>query len=221
MRMFRICWSLFIFYFFAISAFATTSQLTAVQDAGIVSGSGYSDQHFGSSTYLVGNWSTLVVGLLRFDLQAIPSNAHVTGANLRLFFDNNSQQYTVWDLFRVTTSWQESAVTWNTRPNVSDYMVSRLAINDANTQVFYNWNVLDVVQGWVRGDYGNYGLWLQRTSNPYYASWPYIMAREATTPAHRPLLTVNYDVPPVPEPSSLLMLGGSTVALLGAARKRR
>ncbi len=75
------------------------------------------DVHGGASSYGCGTGPA--VGLLRFDLSAIPAGATITGATLRLTsftgfaFDGDPDHYAS---FIPDDAWAENAVTWNTRP---------------------------------------------------------------------------------------------------------
>jgi hypothetical protein len=51
-------------------------------------------------------------GLVRFDLSAIPANAAITSATLYLYENGNKTGQTTY-IYRVTSSWNESTVTWD------------------------------------------------------------------------------------------------------------
>lgn len=138
------------------------------------------------------------VGLLRFDLSAIPSDATIVGATLYLTIANEGQG---WLFYRIINSdWAEGTVTWNNIPNgpaalndtwaVSQYeVVNGDNLNDITALTVVNNMSLDTLQGWIDGTYNNHG-WiipgLDATDGVQFDS------HRGSTAANRPRLVVRY-----------------------------
>ncbi|MDQ7029666.1 MAG: DNRLRE domain-containing protein [Ardenticatenia bacterium] len=78
-------------------------------------------QNFGNSTTIdVGacwEFTTAQIGLISFNLSTIPSGAVIHSAELRLYkVPGGSTLAATVQVHRVTASWNEYSVTWNTRP---------------------------------------------------------------------------------------------------------
>jgi hypothetical protein len=99
---------------------ATTTTTTSVTDANVRQASAASN--FGTSTTSdISSASAANQRLYaRFDLAgctpAIPATATVRLATLRLYASTLSSQCRTQDIFRVTSAWTESGVTWNNQP---------------------------------------------------------------------------------------------------------
>ena len=207
---------------------AQTVSLGSSQDANIANGP-ISNFNLGSFNELLISWSSdpsdptdISRGLIQFDLSPIPSSAVITHATLTLFQEFNSGNGKTYSLFRNTAAWSESTVTFNTRPAFDPGAVSTLAINDPNMFVPRMWDVTGVVQDWFTGAQVNDGLTLiQDPELP--DSYIYFFSKEDADPTHRPVLTVDYRLTGVPEPSACVLFAsmGITGAALLARRRRQ
>jgi hypothetical protein len=188
------------------------------KDAEINSGSPGSN--LGSNEFLTLNWinNFRSIGLVEFDLSSIAPGSVINSAQLSLFHQINTQSNAQYDIFRVTSPWLESTVTFNTAPSFDPIAVSSLTFS-GNPGVRREWDVTAVVQGWVSGAFANYGLWIeeipvQGAATAYFSSSDGLSGRE-------PRLTVDATAA-VPEPMSLLlMISGLGGALLHRRRMHR
>lgn len=100
--------------------------------------------------------------LIKFDIASLPANQTITKATLRVYlviswdFANTIRTITA---YRVSSNWAESSITWNNAPGYG-------AAYGANSIVhlawgWYEFNVTDLVKGWINGTYPNYGIMLR------------------------------------------------------------
>lgn len=130
--------------------------------------------------------------LIRFNLDNIPDHAHVNAARLRVRLsfaspDGDAPMRTV--LRRLASDWDEFGVTWNSEPQWASVRDSSFV---GTAMEWYEWEVPDLVQGWVDGSFPNHGIELigdeniQQRERVFYA-------RETTTNFF-PQLVVDYDI---------------------------
>jgi len=146
------------------------------------------------------------VGLLQFDLVALPSTVTVVSATLRVYTESDVTTATV-GVFQVMEAWDEGmenmapgAANWTDRqPGVawmgsgasppSRAQASMTSFVPATASAAYDL-ALDpgVVQGWIADPATNFGVAFVCTDS----NGTYFDAHEVATPATRPLLTITY-----------------------------
>jgi len=100
---------------------------TNIDDSYIRDGN-YDDENYGSESYFyIRNYSSSNMhSLIRFDLSQIPRNAIIGQANLFLYLESNdldsgeSYNISIHQIFS-HYNWSEEVVTWETKPNSSDF----------------------------------------------------------------------------------------------------
>jgi hypothetical protein len=113
--------------------------------------------------------------------------------------DNSIRQFV---LSRVTQSWTETGVTYNTKPSkffdnnapTADPIVN---IDLSGALAPRSWNVIHIVKQWIEQGQPNYGfnLWCG-SYNPGYANYVDFNAFENGTVSSRPKLVITYNAPP-------------------------
>ncbi len=191
--------------------------LSTSQEAAIV-GSQYADQTstaFGGGYYLVLNMPKASdetvpprsIGLVQFDVSAYTGQT-VDAATLSLFKDSNRDPGGVYSIFRITSAWTPSnSFTFNSSaPTYDPTPVASLTFGE-ELDVYRDWNVSSLLQGWLNGTYTNHGLWIERQSGGENMAY---LRSSLFGPATAPRLTIaladDGDPRNVPEPTPLALL---------------
>lgn len=111
---------------------------------------------------------------------------------------------------RITSAWDEWAVTWNTRPS-EDTSVVDYSNNFYGYNTWASFDVTNFVEGWVANPSSNYGVYVKDPWSTYY-SYTCIQSSDFDTATLRPKLTITYNV--VPEPCSLMLFAAGGVILV-------
>jgi len=137
-------------------AAASSVTLNPSQDAYVRSD--LPSNNYGSSTSLEVDASPEIRAYIKFDLSAIPEHSVIVSATLRLYASGFEGGYTTPPtvcVYRVTGSWDEATVTWDTQPSY-DNTTSYGCIEVSSG--WNEWDITDLVQAWVNGTYDNYGI---------------------------------------------------------------
>ncbi len=158
----------------------------------------FPDINYGILTMaLVGNTvSSIVRTYIKFDLSAVPANARITDADLRLYqYDTfGSDNFTI-GLYNVTGDWDESTITWNLQPTSStDAEITNNITAGATT--WKSWDIDTLVQGWLDGTITNYGMMLKDTEETLVSTVTYFYTSDYTTDTTKgPKLEIDYYIP--------------------------
>lgn len=166
---------------------------------------------FGELSYMVvrnayGNTGTNtyeISSLLKFDVLTLPSTAIISSALLNLYYYNSSGSNAAGrtiNLYRLTSSWTEETVRWNTKPSVAVVAASSSTVPELLGQ-WMTWDVTDEVQYYVqeRAVYG----WMITDKNAWeQANIPTMYFRTKEHGNYIPYLQVSFSVPE--EPPGLL-----------------
>jgi hypothetical protein len=122
---------------------------------------------------------------------AIPANALVTSASLKLFMNSAPTASRTYDAARVTGSWTESTATWSNQPAVAA-SASASVSTGTTSNVTLAWTVTADVQSFVDGT-SNFGWRIKdATEDSATARTGAFRSAEYGTAAQRPVLTVTY-----------------------------
>ncbi|MFA6171959.1 MAG: DNRLRE domain-containing protein [Patescibacteria group bacterium] len=131
----------------------------------------YAGANGGQRRYIFAKW----------DLTGLPT-ANLTSAILYFKTSNDIQGGTP-VFYKITSSWAEGTVTWNTKPTVGASLGS---VSTPNNNTFYSIDITTQVQNWLNGTDANYGV---QISDAFLG----MNSSEAATAADRPYLLLTYD----------------------------
>jgi len=180
--------------------------------------------------------TAVIRDVFAFDLSAIPAGATIDSVTFRLVGtkpDAGSVDAVVTlELVQLTSSFVETEVTWNNRATATPWTTaggdlgSTLTSVDSNADTFVlgtqlnfptSTSLTSAVQSIADGD-GTFFFTVKADSATEALNSRrvfFVAGDDATTPANRPILTINYT--PVPEPTTLSLL---TLAAAGLLTRR-
>lgn len=142
--------------------------------------------------------------MAKFELPALPVGSQLESAKLHLYVTSVTVRNLTSKpirLHRITGSWSEGTVTWNTRPNHDSTSLDSVQYSALNAG---SWVTLDVpvsvVQGWYDNPSSNHGLLLKRDPDGYVSTGTtrynsaYFASSERSTASQRPKLELTYSV---------------------------
>ena len=130
-------------------------------------------------------------GLIRFNLSSIPSGSVIISAKLRLYAESVSYAVETLYIYRVTESWNEDSVTWDTKPSWDSTPSAN--ITDITSTGWYEADVTEDIQAFVDGVYLNYG-WILIPEGGDYDTVS-VASKENSDSSIRPQLIVEYVEP--------------------------
>ncbi len=134
--------------------------------------------------------------LLQFDLSALPANASIMKAELKLYqFENvGTDNFTI-AAHRVTQSWNKSNINWNNQPDYR-FFPEYISTVSVNWHYWQSWDITTLVQGWLNGSIPNYGVVLKTTNESLMNNVSCINSYPTEDPFYYPKLEVTYVVFP-------------------------
>jgi hypothetical protein len=134
--------------------------------------------------------------LIEFDISQIPSNVTITEAQISLYHNPSSSSagqsgINESKLKKVTSSWNESTVTWNNKPTTSSSGAIILATSTSAIQDYENIDLTAIVQDWYTNSSSNNGLMLDITTRNPLASMLFCSS-DYSDSTKRPKLVVCY-----------------------------
>jgi len=127
--------------------------------------------------------------LLRFDLAAVPNDAHVLSAKLTLFQANKGGPDSTVNVLRATAPWSEGTVTWSSFGDAFEPVpLAALPVSGRGASGHRSVDVRQLAQGWVSGATPNYGIVL----NDANTTLTRFSSSESPHTAQRPTFTVCY-----------------------------
>jgi len=144
--------------------------------------------NYGTGTGLVITYSVTYsfyrYALIEFDISQCPSANSIIEALLTVNCSATDNLTT--HVSRITGSWVENSVTWNTKPSNAATDYGTLSLNTTGEKSV---DITDLVKEWKEGTYDNYGLYLL---NPSAGKAATLRSDDYATEAERPRLVITY-----------------------------
>lgn len=152
--------------------------------------SGANTTNYGNLTYFNigrnGN-TTFYYGYVQFNMTNLTAGG-LTSVELYLFQTLGLVNRPIVTAQRVTSFWNESNVTWNTKPTNDAYVYDRKEMDAGG---WYKWNITGLAQGWINGSYANYGVFFNISPSTGTLNYTYLQAKESAG-AYMPYLLIQY-----------------------------
>src|SRR3989344_4423389 len=133
--------------------------------------------------------------IFEFDISSLPANSTIQGATLRLYATDVTEDDEAAEIpvYRITRSWEEG-----TGDNVQTNDGATWKYYDSqdvtDQDLWYEWDITQLVTNWYNGTYDNYGMLLLTESNNVGTKT--FASSEHTNSSIRPQLILNYSTPP-------------------------
>jgi hypothetical protein len=136
-----------------------------VEDSWVNKVSGNEDVNYGSQgdMRIRGDNSSYEQGcLIRFDLSAIPTNAVIDQARIRLWrTTTNVNTMTQVNGYALEGTWDEDLITWNNMPTYSSSMLAVLAPHTVTSVGWEEFDISDIARLWQNGLLENNGVYIR------------------------------------------------------------
>jgi len=142
--------------------------------------------------------SFLQYALIEFDLSSLPPGSVIVSATLGLYrYDGYNTSGLVLNSHRILDPWTED-VSWTGRPAYDPAIESTTTVSGNG---WYNWDLTNVVQGWVSGAFPNHGVAIHDNGTGLFQRFVSSDNVEATQPSwalppadpqYRPVLQIDY-----------------------------
>lgn len=157
-----------------------------------------------AQAWTIGGQVTIVRSLIEFDLSSIPSNAVILDAKLSLYYSYlspNGDHQGANDSYiqRITSSWNENTVTWNTQPTTTSSNQKYLSQTVSNTQDFTNINVTNLVSDMIGNPTSSFGFMIRLVTEQTYRRLTFASS-DYPDSLRRPKLVITYSACQTPTP---------------------
>ena len=142
-------------------------------------------------------WRTYI----QFDVSSLPSGAVIENASLELYYFAAVSTASAGPIgaYKVTSSWNESSITWNDQPTASSTATDTVIVPAANTSSFLSWNITALVEGWRSRNINirttNYGVMLRDADESTIEQYKGFHTSDETAVSERPKLVITYYIP--------------------------
>ncbi len=173
-----------------------------------------SNEQFCAAAWTFSGTPGVIRPLVEFPLNQVPANATILSAYLSLYAIDNSNGFgyhsgsnECW-IERITTSWNESTVTWNTQPQTTTQNRTSMPASLSLTQNYLNMDVTALVTDMLANPSSSYGFMLKIKTESSFRRLNFCSSDHANEAKH-PELTITYTLEPVTDTCLTLRPGAS------------
>ena len=126
---------------------------------------------------------------VKFDLSSLSNVRYdnITSACYRFTEGSGNNATAVMEAYFVKSSWSESTITWNNKPDYyGDEVISKININKTVNGMNYDLYITSAVQGWLQG-LANYGIMFKEKDD---GQWQILYSDDSSV--NKPCLVVTY-----------------------------
>ena len=156
----------------------------------------YPTQNFGDLTWFRSIGLPYGEALLRFDLSTIPFGSTIVSAQIELWAEFRAGTIS---FAPVSSTWDESTVTWNTKPGTTLPVVTH-PMDTCSFGCIQSFEITDIVSYAIAHPQSDFGFKI--TANSGSVGW-LMGSSDHATPSYRPRLTVQYVPGAVPVEAGL------------------
>jgi hypothetical protein len=155
---------------------------------------------FAAAAWTADGIQTTARSLLRFDLKSIPPHKKIRKATLSLYSvslpyigegHSSASGPNDFVLNRVTSSWDEGKVTWNTQPMITREGEVILPPPGTPDQDYTNIDITEMVQYMIKNPSENHGIMIRLLNESYYRSVIFASS-DYSVPGKRPKLVIEF-----------------------------
>lgn len=146
--------------------------------------------NYGNQTYFsIGRngASTFYYGYVQFNTTNITSGG-IKSVEIYLYQNLGLINTPVVTAQRVTSTWNESTVTWNTKPTNDAFVYDRQMVS----QGWYKWNITNLMIGWLNGSFANYGVFFNITPSAGTLNYTSPASKESGG-GYQPYILIQYE----------------------------
>ena len=207
----------FLTFLFALIIVETTAQTTLTLQPGAAQGKdaylrglpGYQNVNYGSiGQFIASAWTNGGVpfvnrSVVEFDLSTIPTGAIVDSAFFSLYAwasstgsgpHSTTSGSNACYIQRVTSSWSEDTVTWNSQPTTTTTNQVSIAASTNPNQDYPNIDVTTLVQDMVNNPATSFGFMIRLQNEAYFRRMNFCSSDHSISSRH-PKLVVTYSMP--------------------------
>lgn len=202
---FLICTTCIFFTQNLMSQTTITLQPNAVDGKDAIIDSRLNNDNFGNHidflgmAWTYGGTPLIARSLIDFDWTLIPNGATINSARLSLYSYNspaNDAHSTLSgsnasQLLRVTSTWGENSVTWNTQPSTTNQNMVTLPMSTNTIQDYLNIDVKNIVEDIIADPTNSYGIMMKLENEQYYRSMLFASSDNSDSNLH-PKLEITY-----------------------------
>jgi hypothetical protein len=179
-----------------------TATFYAVADATVRStqpNTNFGGEHYLAVSYYYDEWADEEITLLRFNLDSLPANAVIDSAVMELYlFYAAGQSPKSLATYRVTSSWSEYSVTWNTFPSADPTGV--VSSVDSVINSYKSWSITGMASYWHSNPANNHGVYIRRLTSETNSFERIFESKDHME--EMPRLVITYHLPtPTPTPT--------------------